>query len=166
VPDVGVWVHDVLRDARFLLVDLGFSQTAAEGDVLATRLLAFEDFAMTSGTALPASAECLRRVLECLEGLDIERDADGCLRPTRQQEAEAGLAITRIFLEEHASSYIGYQDVGEAAPAQSHGRQAGTLRPPRPEPLVGDREKVGRNDPCPCGSGRKYKKCCGRRGTR
>src|SRR6185312_12167391 len=24
---------------------------------------------------------------------------------------------------------------------------------------VGD--KVGRNDPCPCGSGKKYKKCCG-----
>ncbi len=24
--------------------------------------------------------------------------------------------------------------------------------------------KVGRNDPCPCGSGRKYKKCCGRSG--
>lgn len=23
--------------------------------------------------------------------------------------------------------------------------------------------KVGRNDPCPCGSGRKYKKCCGAR---
>ena len=22
--------------------------------------------------------------------------------------------------------------------------------------------KVGRNDPCPCGSGKKYKKCCGR----
>ena len=22
-------------------------------------------------------------------------------------------------------------------------------------------QKVGRNDPCPCGSGRKYKKCCG-----
>lgn len=23
-------------------------------------------------------------------------------------------------------------------------------------------EKVGRNDPCPCGSGKKYKKCCGK----
>ena len=23
------------------------------------------------------------------------------------------------------------------------------------------RDKVGRNDPCPCGSGKKYKKCCG-----
>jgi hypothetical protein len=28
-----------------------------------------------------------------------------------------------------------------------------------PEPAVSD--KVGRNDPCPCGSGKKYKKCCG-----
>ncbi len=26
------------------------------------------------------------------------------------------------------------------------------------------KEKVGRNDPCPCGSGKKYKKCCGREG--
>jgi hypothetical protein len=25
-------------------------------------------------------------------------------------------------------------------------------------------QKVGRNDPCPCGSGKKYKKCCGRSG--
>ena len=23
-----------------------------------------------------------------------------------------------------------------------------------------NKEKVGRNDPCPCGSGKKYKKCC------
>jgi SWIM/SEC-C metal-binding protein len=26
-------------------------------------------------------------------------------------------------------------------------------------------EKVGRNAPCPCGSGKKYKKCCGSRKT-
>ena len=25
-----------------------------------------------------------------------------------------------------------------------------------------DKPKIGRNDPCPCGSGKKYKKCCGR----
>ena len=29
-------------------------------------------------------------------------------------------------------------------------------------PVVRKTEKVGRNDPCPCGSGKKYKKCCGR----
>ncbi len=41
------------------------------------------------------------------------------------------------------------------------------------EQLVRDTEKVeplkadaqpGRNDPCPCGSGKKYKKCCGTKG--
>ncbi|MDI3547397.1 MAG: hypothetical protein PWR10_1049, partial [Halanaerobiales bacterium] len=28
--------------------------------------------------------------------------------------------------------------------------------------IVRTQEKVGRNDPCPCGSGKKYKRCCGR----
>jgi preprotein translocase subunit SecA len=30
-----------------------------------------------------------------------------------------------------------------------------------PKPVVRQEKKVGRNDPCPCGSGLKYKKCCG-----
>ncbi|MEM7581916.1 MAG: SEC-C metal-binding domain-containing protein [Acidobacteriota bacterium] len=29
--------------------------------------------------------------------------------------------------------------------------------------MTRDSPKIGRNEPCPCGSGRKYKKCCGRR---
>ncbi len=28
--------------------------------------------------------------------------------------------------------------------------------------IVGGKKKIGRNEPCPCGSGKKYKKCCGR----
>ena len=31
----------------------------------------------------------------------------------------------------------------------------------KPRPVVRDQPKVGRNDPCPCGSGQKYKKCHG-----
>ena len=30
------------------------------------------------------------------------------------------------------------------------------------KPVVNDGPKVGRNDPCPCGSGKKYKQCCGK----
>ena len=33
---------------------------------------------------------------------------------------------------------------------------------PRPETFKRTEKKVGRNDPCPCGSGKKYKKCCGK----
>lgn len=32
---------------------------------------------------------------------------------------------------------------------------------PKPQTVQRDSPKVGRNDPCPCGSGKKYKKCCG-----
>ena len=31
------------------------------------------------------------------------------------------------------------------------------------QPLRRKTPKVGRNEPCPCGSGKKYKKCCGAR---
>ena len=33
---------------------------------------------------------------------------------------------------------------------------------PAPAMPAPRRDAVGRNDPCPCGSGKKYKKCCGR----
>jgi preprotein translocase subunit SecA len=34
--------------------------------------------------------------------------------------------------------------------------------PPRQQPLKRHMGKIGRNDPCPCGSGKKYKHCHGR----
>jgi preprotein translocase subunit SecA len=34
--------------------------------------------------------------------------------------------------------------------------------PKKKQPMRRKISKVGRNDPCPCGSGKKYKKCCGR----
>ncbi|MBP1550041.1 MAG: SEC-C domain-containing protein, partial [Oscillospiraceae bacterium] len=36
--------------------------------------------------------------------------------------------------------------------------EAGSDGPVEPRKV---KDKVGRNDPCPCGSGKKYKKCCG-----
>lgn len=53
-----------------------------------------------------------------------------------------------------------------ARPAAGQSSSAGTIRPPQQKltraQLEAERaKKVGRNDPCPCGSGKKYKKCCG-----
>ncbi len=33
---------------------------------------------------------------------------------------------------------------------------------PKPKQARREGPKIGRNDPCPCGSGKKFKKCCGR----
>ena len=46
----------------------------------------------------------------------------------------------------------------EEKPAQSPMAQAAK----RPEKASADKGTPGRNDPCPCGSGKKYKKCCGK----
>ena len=36
---------------------------------------------------------------------------------------------------------------------------------PPPDTVVREQPKIGRNDPCPCGSGKKYKKCCLKKGN-
>ncbi|MBQ9073008.1 MAG: SEC-C domain-containing protein, partial [Muribaculaceae bacterium] len=48
---------------------------------------------------------------------------------------------------------------GEAAQRQAAGMPQGQR--PRPEPIKAG-PKIGRNDPCPCGSGKKYKACHGK----
>jgi preprotein translocase subunit SecA len=39
---------------------------------------------------------------------------------------------------------------------------AGASEAEQPVPFVRDGRKVGRNEPCPCGSGKKFKQCHGK----
>jgi preprotein translocase subunit SecA len=60
-------------------------------------------------------------------------------------------------------SQTSHDEVGQFAMAE---RQRAAAQAPQGETKVKqiklDAPKVGRNDPCPCGSGKKYKKCCGK----
>lgn len=51
------------------------------------------------------------------------------------------------------------QSLGGRRPAEV--LEGGRLLPRKVETFRREAPKVGRNDPCPCGSGKKYKKCCG-----
>ena len=44
----------------------------------------------------------------------------------------------------------------------SHGDEVSAAEVRKKRPVTKDGQKVGRNDPCPCGSGKKYKNCCGK----
>ena len=73
------------------------------------------------------------------------RQTEARLRQAEFQHADAG----------------GYGADEEAAtPDYQHGQQPGQPMP-RPQTVVREGAKIGRNDPCPCGSGKKYKQCCG-----
>ena len=45
--------------------------------------------------------------------------------------------------------------------AKPTGTHSGNDEPQKRKPIVNKGKKPGRNDPCPCGSGKKYKYCCG-----
>jgi preprotein translocase subunit SecA len=49
-----------------------------------------------------------------------------------------------------------------AAEEEPQDAEAAVATAPKAQPFVRQGEKVGRNDPCPCGSGKKYKQCHGR----
>lgn len=70
--------------------------------------------------------------------------------PEQQQDTEAAIEAQRSKLSDHLQN------------AQaSHGDEVSAAEA-KQKPVTNDGEKVGRNDPCPCGSGKKYKNCCGR----
>jgi hypothetical protein len=74
----------------------------------------------------------------------------------------------RVYIAERLQEVC--EDSGRPDEARQFGEQAERLRheplraAARPAPPAGNiarRVKVGRNAPCPCGSGKKFKKCCG-----
>ena len=79
------------------------------------------------------------------------------LQIKRQDEAEL---IEQKRREEAERQQLAFQHAQASAlpePEQESSQQAEAPQ----QPMVRDAPKVGRNDPCPCGSGKKYKQCCG-----
>src|SRR5438094_813632 len=74
--------------------------------------------------------------------------------------------LPQFLLKEHApaAGSAGQQSVPQPQPAMAmaggNGDGAGEMKLDLPVRRGGP--KVGRNEPCPCGSGKKYKNCCGR----
>ena len=83
------------------------------------------------------------------------------------KQDEAADSIERQREEENARARMNYQHQAvsalsnaEAENAQAAGSEQGSAE--KQTPFVRDVPKVGRNDPCPCGSGKKYKQCHGK----
>ena len=64
--------------------------------------------------------------------------------------------IRRMFLVQLRTN----QEVKREKVAKETGTAAATKSEVKKQPVRNAAKKVGPNDPCPCGSGKKYKKCC------
>jgi preprotein translocase subunit SecA len=78
-----------------------------------------------------------------------------------QQQAMQAEAQKRRAEQEIEKQRGQLQDHLRSAQA-SHGDEVSAAEAQKKAPVTADGKKVGRNDPCPCGSGKKYKNCCGK----
>ncbi|MFC0242446.1 UPF0149 family protein [Rhodopseudomonas telluris] len=105
----------------------------------------------------PQAWQCLqdadKATVEALEGLVglVEISADGSETPQNDLEAIGAEASEQI------AGWIRALNTWRLAndPGPRH------IEWGAPPPASAKRGKVGRNEPCPCGSGKKYKRCCG-----
>jgi SEC-C motif len=148
---VGITFRDVLRNDSHFLADIGLGTTGGRGALFATRVFSLEDqgFFVTGGAGLPVTADALIRIKnelnrEFAPGTDFSR-------LTPDQESDLAALVIRVCLRSGMSSLIAY---GKSAETLS---ESGRKIDPR------DVRHANPNDPCPCGSGRKFKSCCRRR---
>jgi preprotein translocase subunit SecA len=80
------------------------------------------------------------------------------LEQTQQQEQNGNLSYAHEISA--GADAIAAAGVGSTAGAAALGTGGATSTMPR-QVVASDRDKIGRNDPCWCGSGKKYKKCHG-----
>ena len=127
------------RYSSYVTGDVEFLRTSATKDVA-------DDFDEKMSKAWSASSEW--------HGLEIIRterggakDKDGIV------EFRALYTANGEFCNHHeVSKFVKESDGWKFADGELVGEK----------PEVREEPKIGRNDPCPCGSGKKYKKCCGK----
>ena len=101
-----------------------------------------ESFALFEGLLQRLKYEVVR----FLSNVQVQRSDEAAAMEQQRREA----AAKQKMAFEHADAGSAVPETGEAAPS-----------PAAPQPMTRAQPKVGRNDPCPCGSGKKYKQCHG-----
>jgi hypothetical protein len=147
LPGAGAQCRDALLKEDIFLMDLGLSQGTSTGadSLLAARTIPLGDYWMTSGAALPTSSVAIAAAKLILEHEELQSS-------DIPDSSTIALAMVRTSLEFGAAQRIRYQNI------QSQSEDTGDHSTPRLAAGV-----PGRNSPCPCGSGKRYKRCCGAR---
>jgi preprotein translocase subunit SecA len=91
------------------------------------------------------------------EAFDMFQEMIGSLKETAVEQ----LFKVRMTREDAPATRVAQRAMPDWRESRGGDLDTPAPRPAaRPEARAADGQKVGRNDPCPCGSGKKYKKCC------
>ena len=94
-------------------------------------------------------------VIQILSNVKIDNSEEVAAAEERRKEH----AMRQAKNYQHAHPSLSDEMAAEAEAEEASPEQAGD---DKVTPFRREEPKVGRNDPCPCGSGKKYKQCCGK----
>jgi SEC-C motif len=150
VQGAGAYFVDLLSGEELFIMDVGLSQNPLDV-AYATRTIPLGQFWMTGGAGLPTGSEAIKIAID---------------RLTKQQLVEEGrftephkvaLVFVRTLLESGASKRVAYEAVENQRRQKFHSQFGGADVPQQKMSAY----TPSRNSPCPCGSGKRYKRCCG-----
>lgn len=79
---------------------------------------------------------------------------------TEESEVELSIDFEKLYYNMHDASADWLYDLEEWAPILSDEERKEIKKEYNRSKIVVKDKKIGRNEPCPCGSGKKYKQCC------
>jgi preprotein translocase subunit SecA len=159
VAEIGPDIHQIEKQVMLQVLDNHWKEHLAAMDQLR------QGIGLRAYAQKNPKQEYKREAFEMFQGLlsRIKHDTVRFLVRLQVRREEDVNALERQRLEEEARQRLAFQHpeatgMGEALeelPADAGGARA-------PTPFVREDIKVGRNESCPCGSGKKFKQCHGR----
>jgi hypothetical protein len=150
VREAGAYFLDVFSGEELFIMDIGLSRIPNQV-AYATRTIPLGRFWMTGGAGLPTGSEPIKNAVDRLT-------KERMLEKGRFTDPhQAALIFVRTLPENGASEHVAYETVENQRRNALPGEFRGA---PAPQQKV-SAYTPARNSPCPCGSGKRYKRCCG-----
>ncbi|QRI66718.1 SEC-C domain-containing protein (plasmid) [Shinella sp. PSBB067] len=122
--------------------------------------------AITLGALDHIELTCTDNAIHSFNRVDMERSLPGVdwlgleiLGTEDGQEIDTHGVVSFQFRYRHQGKELSQREIANFTRENGEWRFDGSVINPKAPPVRS--EHVGRNDPCPCGSGKKFKKCCG-----
>ncbi|MGE3296853.1 MAG: preprotein translocase subunit SecA [Porticoccaceae bacterium] len=159
VAAIGPDIHQIEKQVMLQVLDNHWKEHLAAMDQLR------QGIGLRAYAQKNPKQEYKREAFEMFQGLlsRIKHDTVRFLVRLQVRREEDINALEQRRREEEARQRLAFQHAEASALGESAEIPADTSGAPRaPTPFVREDIKVGRNEPCPCGSGKKFKQCHGR----
>jgi hypothetical protein len=155
-PELGVEFEDMVFGGKFAVLDLPTAEKRKPGELMATRIFWTGEYWTHSSGRFFIKPELLPRVRQRVIDSVGESSYENL---TPAQRSQVATEVIRTCAENMPTQNPAWGVLNKYKKQYQNKVSAGLAGHAHPPQRLGA-IRIGRNDPCPCGSGKKYKHCC------